>query len=261
MRVTCLGMNAGTGTGTGAEPAGRADVVVIGAGHNGLVAATLLARAGLDVPVLEAAPEIGGATRTEQPFPKVPGLRQSTGSYLLGLMPPELIATLGVDLPLLRRDPHYFLPTTGSAADGAATCCSGGTARPPGGSWSEFFSPADWAADQALQAELAALREDVAPPGWPSRCSVEETAERYVRPALRQVFVDLCRGSVADYLARFGFSSELLVSMYAVTDGLSGLDGRSRHPRVRAQLPGAQHVPPARRGRHLDDRRAAAWAR
>ena len=44
----------------------RADVVIIGAGHNGLVSAVLLARAGLTVVVLEAADVIGGATRTER---------------------------------------------------------------------------------------------------------------------------------------------------------------------------------------------------
>src|SRR5919198_797456 len=77
----------------------HADVVIIGAGHNGLVSAILL----------------GGATRTERPFAKVPGLGQSTGSYLLGLMPPELLRTLDVEIPVLRRDPHYFLPTPGAA--------------------------------------------------------------------------------------------------------------------------------------------------
>src|SRR6266496_2420228 len=88
-----------------------ADVVVIGAGHNGLVAATLLARAGLAIEVLERAEVVGGACRTEYPFPKAPGLAASTGAYLLGLMPPELLRRLDLDLPLIRRDPHYFLPT------------------------------------------------------------------------------------------------------------------------------------------------------
>ncbi len=203
-------------------PERRADVVVVGAGHNGLVAATLLARAGLDVVVVEAGEMVGGATRTEQPFGKVPGLRQSTGSYLLGLMPPELIRIMGVDIPVLRRDPHYFLPTAG-AAPTARYLLFGRDRAATRRQVEEFFSPADWAADEALAAEVAALRDDIAPAWLAEPLSVEETAERYVRPELRQVFVELCRGSVADYLSRFAFSSELLEAMYVVTDGLSGL--------------------------------------
>jgi phytoene dehydrogenase-like protein len=196
----------------------RADVVVVGAGHNALVAATLLARAGLSVVVLESAGTVGGAAKTETPFAKVPGLRQSTGAYLLGLMPPELVKTLGIDLPLLRRDPHYFLPTTGESY-----LLMGSDRDAVRRQFEQFFSPADWRADEALQAELDALREDLAPAWLAEPGTVEETAERYVRPALRQPFVDLCRGSVAEYLARFGFASDLVVAMYAVTDGLSGL--------------------------------------
>ena len=51
----------------------RLDVVIVGAGHNGLVAAVLLARRGLAVAVLEAQPVIGGAARTEYPFARAPG--------------------------------------------------------------------------------------------------------------------------------------------------------------------------------------------
>ena len=196
----------------------RADVVVVGAGHNGLVAATLLARAGLSVVVVERDSVLGGAARTEQPFTKVPGLRQSTGSYLLGLMPPELEQLLDLRLPLVRRDPHYFLPTTGDryllmGSDRAATRRQ----------FEQFFTPADRDADDRLQAELDMLREDLAPAWLAAPMSVEQTADRFIRPALQQTFIDLVHGSVADYLARFGFASELLVAMYAVTDGLSGL--------------------------------------
>src|SRR6185295_9750104 len=88
------------------------DVIIVGAGHNGLVSAILLARAGLKVMVLEEKEMVGGAAKTEFPFKKVPDLGTSTGAYLLGVMPPELVRTLGVEIPLLRRDPHYFLPTT-----------------------------------------------------------------------------------------------------------------------------------------------------
>jgi phytoene dehydrogenase-like protein len=196
-----------------------ADVVVVGAGHNGLVAATFLARAGLRVVVVETADVAGGAAKTERPFAKAPRLRQSTGAYLLGLMPPELPRKLGVEFPVLRRDPHYFLPTTQNryllfGSDREATKQQ----------YEEFFSATDWVADEALQAELDMLRADLAPAWLAEPMSLEQTAERYIRPRLRSAFVELCRGSVGDYLDRFGFTSDLVKAMYAVTDGLSGLD-------------------------------------
>ena len=197
----------------------RADVVVVGAGHNGLVAATFLARAGLRVVVVEAADIVGGAAKTEQPFAKVPGLSQSTGAYLLGLMPPELPRKLGVELPMLRRDPHYFLPTTGDryllfGSDREATRRQ----------YRGFFSAADWLADEALQAELDQLRDDLAPAWLAEPLALRRPPSATSAPELRETFVDLCRGSVGDYLDRFGFTSDLVKAMYAVTDGLSGLD-------------------------------------
>src|SRR6185436_2289980 len=55
--------------------------------------------------------------------------------------------------------------------------------------------------------------------------SIEDTAAKYVRPALRDVFVDLCRKPISDYLARFSFKSDLLQAMYATTDAFSGVYG------------------------------------
>jgi phytoene dehydrogenase-like protein len=198
----------------------QVDVILCGAGHNGLVAAILLARAGLQVLVLEEKGQVGGACKTERPFAKAPELGTSTGAYLLGLVPPELLTTLQVELPLRRRDPHYFLPTTEKryllfGSDQAAMRQQ----------FLSFFSEADWKANEALQAEITALRDDVAPTWLEEPLSIEATAERYVRPALRQAFVDLCRGSVGAYLDRFEFKSDLIKAMYAVTDGVSGLYG------------------------------------
>ena len=57
-----------------------------------------------------------------------------------------------------------------------------------------------------------------------------------------------------DYLDRFGFASETVLAMYAVTDGMPGLDRLALVARVRPQLAGAQHVPAARGRRDLDGR-------
>ena len=72
----------------------RYDAIVIGGGHNGLVAAAYLARAGKKTLVLERRPLVGGAAVTEEVFP---GFKFSVFSYVVSLLRPEIIRDL--DLP------------------------------------------------------------------------------------------------------------------------------------------------------------------
>jgi len=73
------------------------DAIVIGGGHNGLVAAAYLARSGARTLVLEARDTIGGAATTEAPWPEAPEFRVTRLSYVMGVMPPSIISDL--DLP------------------------------------------------------------------------------------------------------------------------------------------------------------------
>jgi phytoene dehydrogenase-like protein len=196
------------------------DVAIVGAGHNGLVAAVILARHGLTVSVFEEQATVGGAAKTEYPFRNAPKLGASSGAYLFGLMPPELIAKLQAKFTLIRRDPHYFLPTTDHRY-----LLFGSDVRALHEQFLTFFSERDWNAHQALTHEIAQIRDDLAPSWLDEPLSVEDTAAKYLRPALRETFINLVTRRVEDYLARFDFASELLLAMYAVTDGFPGLHG------------------------------------
>src|SRR6266571_3706989 len=85
------------------------DVVILGAGHNGLVAATYLARAGLSVLLLEKNDYIGGATTSQKVFPDYDA-RLSRYSYLVSLFPDKIIRDLGLNLELRRRATASFTP-------------------------------------------------------------------------------------------------------------------------------------------------------
>ena len=85
------------------------DVVILGAGHNGLVAASYLSRAGLSVLLLEKNDYIGGATTSQKVFPDYDA-HLSRYSYLVSLFPQKILDDLGLNLELRRREIASYTP-------------------------------------------------------------------------------------------------------------------------------------------------------
>jgi phytoene dehydrogenase-like protein len=85
------------------------DVVIMGAGHNGLVAATYLAKAGKSVLILEANDEIGGATQSVRAFPGFDA-RVSRYSYLVALLPDKIVKDLNLTFETISREVSSFTP-------------------------------------------------------------------------------------------------------------------------------------------------------
>jgi phytoene dehydrogenase-like protein len=93
------------------------DVVIVGGGHNGLVAAAYLARAGLAVLVLERLDHVGGAAASAQPFAGLDA-RLSRYAYLVSLLPEKIVRELGLAFRVRRR---RFASYTPVERDGQAT--------------------------------------------------------------------------------------------------------------------------------------------
>jgi phytoene dehydrogenase-like protein len=111
----------------------RHDVVVVGGGHNGLVAATYLARAGRSVLVLERRNHVGGAAVSERPFAGVDA-RLSRYAYLVSLLPRAIIDELGLRVTLRRRQISSYTPLPDDPARGILI----GDA-PPADGWDRLY--------------------------------------------------------------------------------------------------------------------------
>ena len=143
-----------------AEPhaPGRTRVVIVGGGHNALVAAIYLARAGLSVQIVEQLDHVGGAAISARTFADHDA-RLSRYSYLVSLMPQALIDDLGLRLEMRSRDTASYTPHAGGGllvetAEGPDTRAS---FRDLTGSDTEF------AAWQRFYAEVGTIAAAVAP--------------------------------------------------------------------------------------------------
>jgi phytoene dehydrogenase-like protein len=123
------------------------DIVIVGAGHNGLTAAAYLAQAGRSVLVLERQDSVGGAAVSANAFDGIDA-RLSRYSYLVSLMPQRIIRDLGLDIRLARRRYSSYTPVPGSDAgllidngDAAATAASFAAigAESDAATWSSFY--------------------------------------------------------------------------------------------------------------------------
>ena len=126
----------------------RADVVIVGGGHNGLAAAAYLASAGKSVVVLERLDGFGGAAVSADAFPGVDA-RLSRYSYLVSLLPQTIIRDLKLDIRLARRRYSSYTPLPGSdtgllvdTGDEAATAASFAAigAVPDAVAWQRFYA-------------------------------------------------------------------------------------------------------------------------
>jgi phytoene dehydrogenase-like protein len=202
------------------------DVIVIGGGHNGLVAANYLQRAGHSTLVLERRSIVGGACVTEEVFP---GYKVSTTSYVSSLLRPEIIKDLELKkygYEILERNPSSFSPQLDGRylmfwKDLAATCEE--IAK---------FSKKDAAAYPAFEKKMTELAAFVQPllmmvPPDPSSFSPSEILRSLklllkVRGLGRGMYEQLrvFSMSVADYLGLWFESDELKARM--ATDGVIG---------------------------------------
>src|ERR1043166_8833435 len=91
------------------------DVIIVGGGHNGLIAAAYLARAGRSVLVLERSDHPGGAAVSEAPFAGVDA-RLSRYSYLVSLLPRQIVDELGLRFQTRRRRISSYTPVPGTDA-------------------------------------------------------------------------------------------------------------------------------------------------
>jgi phytoene dehydrogenase-like protein len=197
------------------------DVVIVGGGHNGLVAAGYLAGAGLSTLVVEQQPHTGGAAVSEQVFPGVDA-RLSRYSYLVSLLPDKIVADLGLSLQLRSRSVASYTPVRRGGRDLGLM-----VDRPEGAVTRDSFraltgSDADYDAWQQFYGSVGELASVIAPTLLEPLESAASLRRR-VDPALWEELVERPLGETIE--RRFADDT---VRGVVATDGVIGTFARLR---------------------------------
>jgi phytoene dehydrogenase-like protein len=222
------------------------DAVIIGGGHNGLVAATMLARAGQSVLVLERRDHVGGAAVSERPWEGVDA-RLSRYSYLVSLLPEALRSELGLQVQLRRRSVSSYSPRP----DGTGLLVR--TGEPPSANWAAFYAMTARVARAVFPTltepllSRAALRDRIG-----DEAAWEALIERPLGEVLARSFEDdLERGIVA---------TDALIGTFAGIDDESLRQNRCFLYHVIGNGTGDWDVPVGGMGAVTEGLAALAWA-
>jgi phytoene dehydrogenase-like protein len=189
----------------------RYDAVVVGAGHNGLTSAAYLARAGRSVLVLERGAHIGGAARSAQVFPRHDA-RLSAYSYLVSLMPQQVIDELGLDLQLHRRRISSYTPV----GEGGILVDHGDPAR----------TAADLGGDAQAWDDFYGMTGELAQRLFPTLTEPLRSADQVRALVGDRAWDDLFARPVGETVER-RFASDTVRGI-VLTDGLIGTFARAR---------------------------------
>lgn len=194
----------------------RYDVVVVGGGHNGLVAAAYLARAGRSVLLLEQLGHVGGAAVSEAVFPGV-DVRLSKYSYLVSLLPDRIVSDLGLSLRLADRAYASYTPFARDGRDLGLL-----VERPDGPTTRASFaevtgSDVEYEAWREFYGRIAVLAEDLAPTLLEPLLTAGELTGRLREPS---TFAEVRDAPFGELVAR-RFKDDVVAGV-VLTDGLVG---------------------------------------